>query len=154
MYIAASFRHSLFLELAISEIIEAGIKADQILTIPLDRRNEKMKIFDNMHQADGVSFLDLSLILGTIFMLLGSIYGFILPLGPILWALFGLVIGSLLGFLIKIAILKRNHSKEEQHRTGNNKVTEVFLMVKCSEEYQKEIESILWNHHAYGVGRL
>ncbi|MFB5191376.1 hypothetical protein [Alicyclobacillus fastidiosus] len=152
MYVVGSFEHSLFVELVISEIEEAGVSQEQILAIPLDKRNEKPKLFDTAQYADGKSFLDLALVLGTIGMLLGAIYGFVLPLGPIIWALFGLVTGAWIGFIVKFIVIRRQANKQLQ--TGRGKTTEVVIMVNCPENRVKEIQHILWAHHAQAVGSL
>lgn len=152
MYVVGSFEHSLFVELVISEIEEAGVSQEQILAIPLDKRNEKPKLFDTSQYADGKSFLDLALVLGTIGMLLGAIYGFVLPLGPIIWALFGLVAGAWIGFIVKFIVLRRQANKQLQ--TGRGKTTEVVIMISCPENRVKEIQHIFWAHHAQAVGSL
>lgn len=152
MYVVGSFEHSLFVELAISEITELGFSEEQILAIPLDKRNERPKLFDTMHFADGESFLDLALPLGTLGMLAGGIYGFVLPLGPIIWALIGLVWGSLLGFLIKFLMLRRKTKKRMQ--SGKNPSPQVFIMIHCGLGEAKQVKEILWTHHALGVGTL
>jgi hypothetical protein len=155
MYIVASFEHTLFVELALSEIEEAGVPQTHILALPLDKRNERPRLFDNMHDADGESLIELALPLGTIFMLLGAIYGFLLRLGPVLWALFGLVGGSIIGVLIKFVLIKRSAHEQLQINTDKKKKsTEVFIMILCADNESKQIEHILWNHHALGVGTL
>ncbi|TDF97046.1 hypothetical protein [Paenibacillus piri] len=107
MYIVASFEHSVAVELALTELEKIGIPKSDLFALPLQVRNEKKRIFDSAHYADGVSFVDLATILGSAFMLVGGIYGFVLKLGPVLWALFGLVGGGVLGFLIKWIAIKK-----------------------------------------------
>lgn len=150
MYIVAACQHSLYAELLVSEIENYGIPREQIAAIPLDRRNEKLLLFDTMHHADGHSMIDLALMLGTILMLLGSIYGFVLPLGPIIWALIGLLAGGMLGFAIKWLFLKRRGYKISA-RKGN---AELIIMVNCDAAQEKDIEEICWHHNALGVGKL
>lgn len=151
MYIVASFDYSNHLELALSDIERMGVPKYKILAIPLDKRVEKARIFDSIHRSDGVSFLDIPAILGTIFMLLGVIYGFRFSWGPILWGIIGLVIGILFGLFIRLINRKK---QVHDHVSKNKEQTEVFLMINCKEELVERIKEILWEHNAYGVGTL
>jgi len=107
MYIFSTFEHSKHLELAITAIEVKGIAKDKILAVPMDKRGEERKLFDTLHSSDGLSLFDLPAILGTIFMLFGSIYGFVLKWGPIWWGLIGLATGALLGLIIKLIITNK-----------------------------------------------
>ena len=147
MYIISSFVYSANLELAISEIEQKGIARERIFAAPLDKRVEKRKILDTINQSDGKSLSDLIAVLGTIFMLFGAIYGFILEWGPILWALIGLVGGAVLGFLIDL-MFQKNHGNGK--KTGNNK-TEVILIVNCEQKQAEMVENALWDNMALGV---
>ncbi|NOU98641.1 hypothetical protein [Paenibacillus planticolens] len=148
MYIVASFEHSASVEIALTELEQNGVKKSDILALPLQVRNKKTKVFDNAHYSDGVSFIDLATILGCIFMLLGGIYGFLLKLGPVIWALIGLVAGGVLGFVIKLIAIKKMPTID---LFGRIKSTEVFLMVRCSEESDELIKDIFWKNKALGV---
>ncbi|MFC5650419.1 hypothetical protein ACFPYJ_15070 [Paenibacillus solisilvae] len=148
MYIVASFEHSISIELAISDLEKSGIQKPDILALPLEQTNNKTRIFDTIHYSDGVSYIDLAAILGSIFMLLGSIYGFVLKQGPILWALYGLAIGAVIGFVIKLAI---NKYKYKLKRMGSKTITEVIIMVKCSEQQIQTVKEIFCNNHAFGI---
>ena len=147
MYIISSFVYSANLELAISEIEQKGIARERIFAAPLDKRVEKRKILDTINQSDGKSLSDLTAVLGTIFMLFGVIYGFILEWGPILWGLIGLVGGAVLGFLIDL-MFQKNHGNGK--KTGNNK-TEVILIVNCEQKQAEMVENALWDNMALGV---
>ncbi|MCR8630245.1 hypothetical protein [Paenibacillus radicis (ex Xue et al. 2023)] len=148
MYIVASFEHSVSIEIALTELEQLGIQKADILALPLNVRTEKTKLFDNAHYSDGVSFVDLATILGSIFMLLGGIYGFVLKHGPVLWALIGLVIGGVLGFIIKLIVIKK---KPTLDIFGRTRATEVFMMVKCSQEHDRRVKDIFWRNKALGI---
>ncbi|MBM7656242.1 hypothetical protein [Neobacillus cucumis] len=45
---------------------------------------EEVKLFASIHRSEGISLVDLAAILGTVFMLLGVIYGYKLTIGRIL----------------------------------------------------------------------
>jgi hypothetical protein len=147
LYIIASFDYSASLEVALTELMENDISQSDILALPLDKLTEAPRLFDSIHYADGTSLVDMAGILGCIFMLLGSIYGFILEWGPIIWALIGLAIGLVSGFLIKWLFLKTKYK-----RSFSKSKTEVFLIVYTKEMTKvQKIKEILWQHNAHGL---
>ncbi|GMA61227.1 hypothetical protein NZD89_16240 [Alicyclobacillus fastidiosus] len=149
MYVIASFEQSIFLELAITALEQSGVPKNQILAVPLDKRSEDRKLFDTIHRADGFSLFDVAAVLGTCGMLLGAIYGMVLRWGPILWGLIGLCAGLLLGFLLKVLFVKKQNKKTKQNRTS-----EVFLVIRCTNDQGKNVENILWDNTALGIARL
>lgn len=150
MYIIATFSYNNYLELAITALQMKGVEKKRILAAPLDKRGEERKLFDTIHYSDGLSLVDLAAVLGTIFMLLGSIYGFILEWGPILWGLIGLGFGCGLGIAIKL-ITTRKHTK---NRNGSHKESEVVLIIECTQDEMEMVKTILWENHAIGVSKL
>ena len=149
MDVIASFKYSTEVELVVQKLEEKGIEKSNIIAIPLDEKmEENTNLFDSMYHADGVSLLDLGLIFGCIFMLLGAIYGFVLTWGPVIWGLIGLIVGTSCGVLIKIWYIKRK-SKQKLRKGGN---TDVFLTIRCSEKQSEMVKKILFNHYALGVG--
>ena len=82
MYIVSTFDYSINLELAITSIQMKGVEKENIFTVPVDKANEKINLNDTIHHSDSVSLLDLAAISGAVFMLFGSIYGFVLKWGP------------------------------------------------------------------------
>lgn len=148
MYVIATFEQTIFLELALTALEQKGIKKDHLLAVPLDKRTEPRRLFDTIHRADGFSMLDASAILGTCLMLLGAIYGYVLEWGPILWGIIGAVSGILIGFAIKLLMIKKI-------KQGTNKISsEVVLMIRCEEHQWVTIEKILWDNLALGVSRI
>ena len=150
MFVAATFEYSLFLELAISDLEKRGIPRNNIGGIPLDKRIEERKIIDSIHRADGISVFDGAAILGTVFMLLGAIYGFILKWGPILWGLIGLFTGAVLGFILDTSISKIRSYKDKKR--AKDKSAEIVLVVKCEETQYEMVNKVLWDNQALGVG--
>lgn len=150
MYVVASFEQSIFLEIAIKTLEQKGIKKQQILAVPLDKRAEEVKLFDTIHRADGLSLFDLSAVVGTCGMLLGAIYGYVWKWGPILWGIIGLVLGLVAGFLLKLLFVKRKNNRA----AGKNKATEVFLLILCNENQAELIEKILWDNNSLGIAKL
>ncbi len=148
MLAIATFENSLFIELAITSIEQKGIDKSQIFAIPIDKRTEPRRLFDTIHRADGFSMLDVAAILGTCFMLLGAIYGYVLKWGPIIWGIIGATFGLLLGFLIKLLIVKKS-------QLGIKKISsEVILMIRCEDHQWETIEKILWDNLALGVAKV
>ncbi|MCR2806898.1 hypothetical protein [Paenibacillus soyae] len=146
--IIATFENSVFLELAISALEQRDIPRMNIFAAPLDKRTEPRALFDTVHSADGFSMLDSSAVLGTVFMLLGAIYGYILPWGPIIWGIIGALFGMTSGFLLKLWLVKRN-------KYGAKKITaEIVLMIRCEDTQWESIQQMLWEHQALGMARI
>ncbi len=148
MYVVSSFEHSTYLELAITELQQKGISKENILAIPMEINNENKKILDTIHYSNGISFFDSATALGTVFMVLGVIYGFMLKWGPIIWGLIGFFAGFSLGFLLDIIFGNKKRNKNIKNRS-----TEVILIINCYKEQVKIVESTLLNHHVLGLGK-
>lgn len=147
MYVVAAFQHSKNIEMAIADLENMGLENQKILVLPLDKRNDKTKIFDSIYAANGESYVDLAAIFGMLFMLLGGIYGFILKWGPILWALIGLIAGFIIGFLIRFVY---NKSKKHQKKLEDSK-TEIVIIIHCDDLQEEKVKEILWGHIAFGL---
>lgn len=145
MLVIATFENSLFIEMAISSLEQKGLSNDKIFAAPLDKRSEPRQLFDTIHRADGISLFDAGAILGTCLMLLGSIYGFILKWGPIIWGIIGALTGLTTGILIKLWIVKRRNNSTKKVSS------EIVLLIRCDENQWETIEKLLWEHHALGV---
>lgn len=149
MHIFATFEHSTYLELAITELEEHGIQ--NILAVPLNNRTEERKLFDNLHQSDGVSLISKGMILAFLFSTIGASRGFVMEWGPIIWGLIGAGSGFILGFIIDLFIKKISKRKQKLLRGKNS---EVVLIVECGEQQKQQVERILWNKLALGVAEL
>jgi hypothetical protein len=147
--IFATFEHSNYLELAISELEENGIKG--ILAVPLNNRKEERKLFDNLHQADGVSLISKGSILAFAFSTIGASRGFVMEWGPIYWGLIGAGSGFLIGVLIDL-FTKKVIKKRQRLLRGKN--SEVILIVECEDHQKERVENILWKQLALGVAEL
>lgn len=149
MLITATFDHSQFVELAITELEEKGISKDKILAIPLAQEEQDFAILDTIHRADGVSIFDTASVFATTGMTLGVIYGFIWHWGPIIWGLIGLVGGSAMGFVLDYGLTKRKLSTRRKTR-----VSELVLIVSCEKGQSDFVEKILRENTAFGVGKV
>ena len=149
MYIASTFEHSINLELAITAIQMKGIAKEDILAIPLDKREEEKRLFDTIHSSDDLSLLNFPVILGALLSVLGLIYGFILNWGPIAWALIGMCIGFGVGLLIKLYT-----TKEYSKRKTSKNASEVILIIACKENQKDMVKDLLWTNSAMGVSQL
>jgi hypothetical protein len=148
LYVIATFEQTIFLELVITALEQKGIVKERILAVPMDKRTEPRKLFDTIHRSDGFSMFDAAAILGTCFMLLGSIYGYILKWGPIIWGIIGAVFGILLGFVLKLSLVKKKNY-------GTKNITsEVVLIIRCEEHQWETIEKILWENTALGISHI
>lgn len=150
MYLIATFEHSQFLERAITGMQMKGVAKERILAAPLYTRGEERKLFDTMHSSDGLSLIDVAAMLGTIFMLLGSIYGFLWEWGPIWWGLIGLAGGFALGLCIKLIVTK----KQAKNRSSAQKQSEIVLIIECKVQEIEMVRNICWDNHALGVSKL
>jgi len=149
MYIISTFKQSIALEKAITAIETQGVVKDSILAVPLDKRGENEKLFDTMHDSDGLSLLDLSFIMGTFFSILFAIWGFNFHWGPLIWGIIGFAGGAAVGLAIKVWYNRRyayNRSKSSD--------PEVVLIIECLQEQADAIRKILWEHDALGVRKL
>jgi hypothetical protein len=149
MYIVSTFEHSKYLELAITAIQMKGIKKENILAVPMDKKVEGRMFFDSIHGADGISLLDIPALLAAFFGIFGSIYGFVLEWGPLFWGLIGIAIGSVIGFIIKYFT-----TKKYKNRNNDLKTTEVVVIIECNENQIEMVKDTLWAHYAYGVSKL
>jgi hypothetical protein len=149
MQIFATFEHSTYLELAITELEEHGI--ENILAVPLNNRTDEQKLFDNLHQSDGVSLISKGMILAFLFSTVGACRGFVMEWGPIIWGLIGAGGGFLIGFLIDLFMKKVTKRKQTQLKVKNS---EVVLIVECEQNQKENVENILWNQLALGVAEL
>lgn len=149
MQIFATFEHSTYLELAVTELEESGI--ENIVAVPLNNRTEKRKLFDDLHHSDGVSLLSKGMILAFLFSTVGASRGFILEWGPIIWGLIGAVGGFVLGFIIDLFI-KMVIKRKKRLLRGRN--SEVILIVECGQHQKEQVENILWKQLALGVAEL
>ncbi|MGG4471403.1 hypothetical protein ABER68_25800 [Paenibacillus alvei] len=136
--IIATFEPSPFVEMVIHEMEKQGVKPQNIVALPMENLDDQFHIVDSIHSVDGRSILDGAMLGGSIFMVLGSIYGFVLYLGPIIWGLLGLIGGFLIGLFIEIALKKKKKIK-----FFSNRKSEVLLQVTCNKSLQEQMIKIL-----------
>lgn len=149
MQIFATFEHSIYLESAISELEEHGIK--NILAVPLNNREEERKLFDNVHHSDGVSMISKAMILAFLFSTMGAAKGFSWEWGPIIWGLIGAGIGVIIGLGIDL-VMKKVIKKKQRLLRGKN--SEVILIIECEDHQSKDVISILRERLAFGIAEL
>jgi hypothetical protein len=123
-----------------------GIPKDHIFAVPLDKSNDKMKLFDSTHSQDGYNMFDMPMILAALFSLFGLIYGFLLSLGPILWALIGTGSGFFIGLAIKLIFTKA--------KLKSKKKAQVVLIIQCENEQSKIVQDTLLRFSFLSVGVL
>jgi|SRR5690625_2664745 len=151
MQLFATFDNNIFLEMAISTLEKNDIGKGQIYAIPLDNRQATRKLFDSIHQSDGVSLLDIGMALGTAFSVIGVSIGFKMAWGPI-WV--G-VISAFIGFVIGLAIrLFTNVFLKKRKRLLKGNQAEVILIIDCATTQGELVENILWEHFAKGVAKV
>lgn len=145
VHLISTFQHNAYLELALSDLEQEGIPKDKLFVAPLDKNSPKSPDVDRVHK-ESASRYELAFILATIFMLLGSIYGFIWIWGPIIWALIGFVFGGILGIAITFFVRKNKWFKRDAQM-------EVVVIVECEKHQLEAAERILWRHKSLGVAK-
>lgn len=148
MYVVSNFEHSIKLELAVTALAMQGISKEDILAVPLDKRNEEWMLIDRIHASDQMSTMDVPMIFAATFALFGLIYGFLWTWGPILWSLIGTGLGFGIGLLVKFLFSRKYKGKK---RTTP---AEVVLLVSCRDTQLDLVKDILWKHDALGVSKL
>lgn len=149
--IFSTFEHSASLELAISSLEKNGIPQENIFAVPLTNRKIERRLFDSIHNEDGISLIGTGAAIGTAFAVIGASVGFTLEWGPIIWGLIGAVGGFLSGFMIDVLYYKLIKKRQ---RVLHGKKTEVILIVECDEAKGDTVEDILWHHFALGTARI
>lgn len=147
MRFIASFNHSVYLEKAITALESLGIMQEDIFVAPLDKRNQKSIWFDTIERSDGKSLFDGISILGALGCFFGTVYGFVLHWGPVIWGLIGFAGGCLLGCVIKVL-------RQKVRKSVKVPKTEVVLIVDCEEDLARKTEEILWSNHAFGLSQI
>ncbi|QQK75234.1 hypothetical protein HUG15_06200 [Salicibibacter cibarius] len=142
MYVVASFKLNKNLERVIAEIEYNNIDRKNILALPLAKKIEQ-KTEKSYHQKS----FEILPITGSIIALFGMIYGFILEWGPILWGLIGLGLGVMIGGVIDVLRIKKTREQKE-----NESLTEVFLLIHCSNKTQaQQMKTLIWKWSPAGV---
>ncbi|MCA0756874.1 hypothetical protein KP806_17590 [Paenibacillus sp. N4] len=145
MHLISTFQHSAYLELALSDLEQEGIPKDHIFIATLDKHSSKSSDIERVHK-ESASRYELAFILATIFMLLGSIYGFIWTWGPIIWGLIGIILGAILGLVITVLHRKNKWFIKEAPM-------DVVVIVECEQHNLEVAERIMWRHKALGVSK-
>ncbi len=148
MYIVASFEQSIRLETAVATLQKKGIPKTGILAVPLDKRDDPLLLFDRLRASDRQSMMDYPIIISATFSLFGLIYGFLLPWGPVLWALIGTGFGFAVGIVIKLLV---NRLQKKKIRI---QPSEIVLLINCMDIKPDEVQDILWSHGALGVSTI
>ncbi len=146
MLIVTTFDYSRSLETAITAIETTGIPKDHIFAVPLNKSGDQTALLDSSHTQDGYNSFDLPMILAALFSLFGLIYGFLLSLGPVLWALIGTGAGFLVGFGIKLIDTKKKQAK------GKN--AQVVLIIQCDSGESQTVQNTLMAYPFLKIGIL
>jgi hypothetical protein len=148
MYLISSFDHTIHLELALTRLEQIGITKDNLYAVPLNEFTAETRLFDTIHNADGVSLLDTGLAWATAMTVVSSSYGFILQWGPIIWGVIGAVTGFLIGFILDLIVHKKRRSKIKNTSIQPN----VFILVQCDQHMIEKVKFILQEHRAINYG--
>lgn len=142
--ILATFEHSPFVEMVIHDVEKLGVPPQNIVALPVENLESQLHIIDSIHRVDGRSILDGAMMSGTIFAVLGTIYGFVWYWGPVIWGLLGFAGGFLLGLLIELAFNKK------KIKAFAGRKSEVIVEVTCNATLQDQLLKIFKSRKAMG----
>lgn len=142
--IIATFDHSPFVEMAIHDMEKLGVPPQNIVALPLENLDSQAHVIDTIHRVDGRSLLDGAMMSATVFAVLGTIYGFVLYWGPVIWGLLGFAGGFLLGFIIELIVNKKKLTLFARRKS------EVIIEVTCTASLQDQLIKALKTRKAMG----
>ncbi|HJV46665.1 MAG TPA: hypothetical protein VJ824_13200 [Bacillota bacterium] len=147
MQVFSIFEHSLSIELAITKLEQEGVYKANIFVVPIDESDDRLNVFDSIHDSDGFSFIDKAMAYATALGVVGTSIGFKLDWGPIIWGLIAAGFGFLIGFLWDMLIIKfiKNGNRPERKT-----LPLIILIVECEKEQVKGVEFILKENKAIG----
>ncbi|MGG1680284.1 hypothetical protein ACIFOT_32015 [Neobacillus sp. NRS-1170] len=152
MQIFATFEHTKYLELGITELQENGIT--DIFAVPLKKVNVRASIIDSLNHSDGRSFLDKGFALAVVLSTILASKGFELEWGPIYWGLIGAASGIIIGLVIEIIFYKWKNKKKQIKLVRNEKHGEVILIINCKLKDEKLVSDILTRNLALGLAKV
>ncbi|MEL7633805.1 hypothetical protein [Sporomusa sphaeroides] len=151
MYIIATYRQSLNLELAVARLEEQGLGKANIMAVPLQCQRTSVHVLTSMQDTDGLGLVGGSLAFGTVTMVLATIYGFVWYWGPIVWGLIGLFCGTGLWLTGSIIFRKRKWGKNGACNTGFG---QIVLIIRCEPSELQAVKNILSDNMAQAIGIL
>lgn len=151
MQLFATFDHNLYVEMAVSTLEKNGVDKNHIFAVPLDNRTEAPKLFDTIHQSDGVSLIDIGMALATAFSVIGVSVGFKMTIGPIWMGIISAFIGLAIGVAIRLTMVMVFQKRD---RPLKGRKSEMILIVECPETNCELVERILWDHFALGLAKV
>jgi hypothetical protein len=150
MYVIATFEHSFQLEVALYKLETNGIDRDHIFIVSLAPKLGQKQLFETIHRSDGISIITVPSIMSTALSVLGTIYGFLLPWGPIIWGIMGIVVGWTVGLAVNILVYK----KRMRRKKLKGAASEVVVMIECKDDQQAFVTNALYDHDAIGIGKV
>ncbi|MBM7694883.1 hypothetical protein JOC77_004362 [Peribacillus deserti] len=152
MQIIATYEHSKYLELGITELQQNGIT--DIFAVPIKKVMKNPAIMDTIHHSDGRSFLDFGFLLAVVFSTILACRGLVWEWGPIYWGLIGGAGGVILGFLIEIVKFKIKNKDKKVKIKSKDKFAEVILIINCEKEKMDLVTDILTRNLVLGLAML
>lgn len=125
----------------------AGKSIEDLFIVPLDLQQTETLETMRLIRGDESGKYDGTLILATIGMLLGVIYGMILYWGPVIWGLIGLIAGSSAGFAASRIYKRFRRKKPSENMKASG---EVFVMVRCGKEELEKIKAVILQYSPMG----
>ncbi|MFP7297145.1 hypothetical protein [Neobacillus niacini] len=147
MNLFATFKQSIELEQALSELESSYVKADQILVIYMDNEPQQVPLVGRTKDIHSNSF-EAGMASATGSAVIGASIGFVLAWGPIIWGLIFVIIGFTIGYCIYYFL-----KKDKFHTLNPKKEAEILVIIQCTETLAHPIKEILWKYQALTVGQ-
>ncbi len=143
LIIVSLYKQNIQLEWALEQLHQLGIAPQDVMVTPLSG-TEKQQFKRTLVCTR--SMMDIPFVIGTISMLLGCIYGFLLYLGPIIWGLIGLICGIAAGLGVEWLI--RLGSLKQQMKLGQ---TYVLVWFQCVDTLYEAVVPLLESSQGFSV---
>ncbi|MCF2650257.1 hypothetical protein [Niallia circulans] len=145
MIIVGTFKPSIEIEHAISEIEQYGIPPEEMMVFYMNAYppiSNRKKIPIDIH----VSSFEIGMAFATGFAVIGASIGFKLIIGPIFSGLLAAIIGFTFGYSIYYFF----HRKKESPLSKS--LPDIIIIIQSPKEIAPSIKQILWKHEAKSVG--
>lgn len=146
MELVALFPYNANIEIIMNDLQKRGYTPNSAMIVPL---RDPVATPPNISAigTGGSTNWDLAFVVGTIGMLLGSIYGFVFPGGPVLWALGALLFSFGAGACIDWLVRIRKH-RQRRIRSA------LVLWIRCEESEGTRLKAWLAEFGAEGIGEI
>ena len=149
MLVIGTFEHSIELEQALAVLEHSGVSRNHIMVVPMDTDPKPPIQYIGKSRDRYYKSIEVGMASATASAVIGISIGFILPWGPIFWAL----IFAFIGFAIGFGIFLITNKDKDSHRHLPKKLPEITVIVQCSEDQSILVMETMWKYRVLTVGR-